>query len=236
MQKRDQMAQAEDLFEQAMALDPTFVRAYFGYVWNSYEQARLGFAKTNRDKAMQVARCAIELDRDDALTHYALGLIYFLRRDLETAISEFEYAIQLNPSFAVAHSYLGNALMGSGHAEKAIPHIEQAIRLNPRDPLIGPTYARMARAHLFLQRHEEAVNWARQGMRRHGINWPIFANLTSALAHLDRLDEARRALDEVNERVPGITVAFIREHTPVTDTGYMDHFLNGLRKAGVPEK
>ena len=190
---------------------------------------------------MQAARRANELDSDDALAHFALGLIYFLDRDLEAAISEFEYAIQLNPSFARAHSLLGNALSGSGRAEDAIPHIEQAIRLNPHDPLMGPTYARMARAHLFLRRHEEAVKWARQGMRYQAFNWPIFANLASALAHLDRLDEARRVLNEMNERDamnehgPGITVAFVREHTPVTDTGYMNHLLDGLRKAGLPE-
>jgi adenylate cyclase len=233
VQKRVQMVEAKDLFEHVMASDPTFVRAYFGYVWSSYELARLGFAEIDRDKVMHVARRAFELDRDDALSHYALGLIYFLRRDLETAISYFERSILLNPSFAVAHAYVGNALMGSGQAEKAIPHIEQAIRLNPRDALMGPNYARLARAHLFLQMHEEAVKYSRQGIRHHGVSWPIFANLASALAHLDRLDEARGALNEMNEREPGITVAFVREHTPATNASYMDHFLDGLRKAGL---
>ncbi len=233
--KRDEVAEASALFEQVMAMDPTFPRAYVGYVLTYYEQMRLGYANREDGKARQAARRAIELDNDDALVHYALGLIYFLDRDLEAAISEFEYAIQLNPSFAGAHALLGNALMGSGRAEEAIPHIEQAIRLNPHDPLMGPNYGRMSRAHLFLRRHEEAVKWARQGMRHQAFNWPIFANLASALAHLDRLDEACRVLEEMNERDPGITVAFVREHTPVTDSGYMDHLLDGLRKAGLPE-
>ena len=78
-------------------------------------------------------------------------------------------------------------------------------------------------------------------MRHQAHNWPIYANLASALAHLDRLDEARRAIDAMNERDAmnehgqGLTIAFIREHTPVTDIGYMDHLLDGLRKAGLPE-
>ena len=184
---------------------------------------------------MQAARRAIELDSDDALVHCALGLSYFLDRDLEAAISEFEYAILLNPSFARAHALLGNVLAGAGRAEEAIPYIEQAIRLNPHDPLMGPNYGRMSRALLSLRRHEEAVKWARQGMRYQAFNWPIFASLAAALAHLDRLDEAGRVLEEMNERDPGITVGFVREHTPVTDTGYMNHLLDGLRKAGLPE-
>jgi hypothetical protein len=72
-------------------------------------------------------------------------------------------------------------------------------------------------------------------MRNRAFNWPLLANLASALAHLDRLDEARHALDEMNEHEAGITVEFVRAHTAVSDTGYMNHFLDGLRKAGLPE-
>ena len=101
--------------------------------------------------------------------------------------------------------------------------------------MIGPTYSRMARTHLFLRRHEEAVNWARQALRHQNTNWPLNSNLVSALAHLDRLDEARSALDELEKRRPGIMIEFIRTHTTVTDPGYMEHLLDGLRKAGLPE-
>ena len=100
---------------------------------------------------------------------------------------------------------------------------------------IGPIYTRLARAHLFLGRHEEAVKWTRQTIRDQSFNWPTRAYLTSALAHLDRLDEAQHALDELNILEPGITIEFVREHTPLIDTGYMNHFLDGLRKAGLPE-
>jgi len=239
--KRDEMAEACDLFEKALSLDPTFGRAYVGYAESLWEQMRLGFIEAHWDKAMQAAKRAVELNGDDPLGHFALGLIHMLSRDLQAAISEFEDAIQLNPSFAKGHSYLGNALTGFGRAEEAIPHIEKAIRLNPHDPMIGPTYARLARAYLFLQRHQETVKWAQQGMRHQAHNWPIYASLVSALAHLDRLDEARRVIGEMNKRDDMIehgqelTVAFIREHTPVTDTGYMEHLLDGLRKAGLPE-
>ena len=233
--KSDEVAKARVLFEQAMALDPTFSRAYVGYVLTYHQQTRTGIAKTDREKAMWAAGRGIELDSDDASAHFALGLFYYIDRDLEATISESEQAIQLNPSFAPAHALLGNALSGSGRAEVAIPHIEKAIRLNPHDPAIGPIYIRLASAHLFLQRHEEAVKWARQSIRTQAFNWPSPAYLASALAHLDRLDEARRSLDVMNEIKPGITIEFVRAHTVVTDTGYMEHFLDGLRKAGLPE-
>jgi len=236
MLKKDENAKARALFERAIELDPNFVPPYVGYVRAYYVDARLGYAKADRDKAMQAATRAIELDKDDALANYALGLIYILDRDHEAAISELEYAIQLNPSFVSPHALLGHALSSSGRAEEAIPHFEQAIRLNPHDPLIGLNYARMARAYLHLHKHEEAVKWAQQGRRRrHSFNWSLPSLLASALAHLGRLDEARRAVEEMNELEPGITVEFARAHTPVTDTAYVDHYLDGLRKAGLPD-
>ena len=183
MLKKEEVAEARVLFEHAMELDPNFARAFVGYVLTYFSDMRLGFAKRDRVKALQAAKRAVELDRDDALTHWALGLLYYGDPDLEAAISEFEYVIQLNPSFASAHASLGSALAGSGRAEEAIPHIEQAIRLNPRDPMIGVTLSRMGRTYLFLHRHEEAVKWVRQGLRHSGIGWPLNVNLVSALAH-----------------------------------------------------
>jgi hypothetical protein len=41
--------------------------------------------------------------------------------------------------------------------------------------------------------------------------------------------------DRLDEHGRQVTVTFIQEHTPITDTGYMEHFLDGLRKAGLPE-
>ncbi len=234
MLKKEEVAEARVLFEHAMELDPNFARAFVGYVLTYFSDMRMGFAKRDRVKALQAAKRAVELDRDDALTHWALGLLYYGDPDLEAAISEFEYVIQLNPSFAFVHALLGSALAGSGRAEEAIPHIEQAIRLNPRDPMIGVTLSRMGRTYLFLHRHEEAVKWVRQGLRHPNIGWPLNVNLVSALAHLDRLDEARSVADEMENLQPGITIGFIREHTAVTDTGYMEHLLDGLRKAGLP--
>lgn len=93
----------------------------------------------------------------------------------------------------------------------------------------------MARAYLVLHRYKEAVKWARQGRRHQSLPWPSLAIPASALAHLDRLKEARRALDETNEREPGITVEFVREHTTVSDADYIGHFLDGFRKVGLPE-
>ena len=122
----------------------------YGYTCTYFSNTRLGFSTDDRDKALNAARRAIELDSDDASAHWALGLVYYADKDLHAAASEFEYVIKLNPNFAVAHGLLGSALSGSGRCEEAISHLEDSVRLNPRDPLIGLTYSRMSRAYLFF--------------------------------------------------------------------------------------
>ena len=49
------------------------------------------------------------------------------------------------------------------------------------------------------------------------------------------LGVAKQAVDDLLQSRPGISLAFIRETLPTDDQDYMDHLLNGLSKAGLPE-
>ena len=233
--RKDEVAEARRLFERAMELDPNFGPAFAGYAITYFREMLIGFSERDREKALRAGRRAVELDDEDASAHTALGLVHYIDREHHAAIAECDHAIQLNPSFAMARALLGSALSDSGKAEEAIPHLEQTIQLSPRDPLIGHVHARMARAFLFLRKHEKAVEWARTGLRHPNINWPIHSYLVSALGHLGNQDEARRALDDLRRFRLSITIGFVGEHLPITDMDYRDHLLDGLRKAGMPE-
>jgi tetratricopeptide (TPR) repeat protein len=233
--KKDQVAEARRLFERAMALDPTFGGGFIGYAATYLPDTRLGFAQRDPEKALQAARRAVELDGEDAWAHWALGLVYLVDKSLDAAISEFEYVIQLNPSFADAYAMLGSALSGTGRAKEAIAPIKQSMRLSPHHSMIGPTHSRLARVYLNLHEYEESVKWARLGLRHQNAGWPLPATLASALGHLGRSEEARQALGEMERLRPGTTIDFVRAHLPITDPDYMEHLLDGLRKAGLPE-
>jgi len=57
----------------------------------------------------------------------------------------------------------------------------------------------------------------------------------SLLVHLGRGDEAHQALTDMIEFRPGISLSFVRKTLPITNSDYMDHLLDGLRKAGLSE-
>ncbi len=91
-------------------------------------------------------------------------------------------------------------------------------------------------AHLYLRQHEEAVEWAAKAIRFPNPFWVVRAVMASALAYLDRKAEAKQAVDELLQYRPGISLAFIRETLPTDDQDYLEHLLNGLSKAGLPEE
>jgi len=98
--------------------------------------------------------------------------------------------------------------------------------------------SRLSAAHLFLKQHEEAVTWGRRAIRVANLNWPAYGDLISALGHLGRADEARRVHQELKKRHSDITLTltFVREHQyGVLDADYLSHYLEGLRRSGVPE-
>jgi hypothetical protein len=59
--------------------------------------------------------------------------------------------------------------------------------------------------------------------------------MASALAHLERMDEAAAAVTRLLELAPGLTVSGLRERWPLRNKGKLEMILDGLRRAGLPE-
>ena len=90
--------------------------------------------------------------------------------------------------------------------------------------------------HLFLSEFATAAEWARNALSLSTTQ--IWGNvvLVSALGHLENKEEAKRALETLFRRKPIFSISFVNDRLPVTDPGYMEILVEGLRKAGVPEK
>ena len=233
-----ELTAARRLFNEATALDPSLGAAYSGIAETHYFSIVYGHSNSpqdERDAALKAAKRAVELDDTDAAAHCTLGRVYYMRREHDLAIDELESALALNPSLAWAHYGIGASLVFSGKSKQAAPHLANAIRLSPHDPNMGSFLVRTADACLFQHEYEEAVKWARKALRQPNFQWSRYAVLLSALGHLYRREEAHKVLDEVLETRPDFSVEFVRSTHLITDTDDMNHYLEGLRKAGVPE-
>ncbi len=128
------------------------------------------------------------------------------------------------------------ALTGSGKASEALPYLHQALRLSRRDPLASGTMGWLAAAYMIAGDLEHAAEWARRALRNRQA--PQIWLITSALSvfgHLGLRDEAERTRVELLREQPDITSAYVRAHIPITDPDGLDIYVDGLRKAGLPD-
>ena len=149
-------------FEQAIAKDSTFGRAY--------AQLAIAFALlpvytpvTPGDlyaRALAAATRAVRLDDRSGEAHTALGAVHlFLGVDLGKAVVEFDRAIALDPSYAQARLFAPTALGNVGEYSRAVTEAQQAIALDPLAP--AGAYV-MTTVLLATRRFEDAAVSARR--------------------------------------------------------------------------
>lgn len=178
---------------------------------------------------------AIELDNHTTWGQIALGYLRMMEKRTTEAIAAFETAVRLNPSSAAAHCYLSRGLAFSGRDREAIEHAETAIRLSPMDPEMALVFGCMAVAHYTAGRYDRALHYTGEVLRlRPGFQGAQRLRC-AALAQLGRIDEARQYLEHVRIGQPQLTLQWIKEGVPYQTAETMERFIEGMRKAGVPE-
>jgi tetratricopeptide (TPR) repeat protein len=76
-------------------------------------------------------RKALELQPNEASTHYNLGLALFETGKAGEAIQHYNRALELSPEYPEAHNNLGSALSALGNLDDAIVHFRKAVELDP---------------------------------------------------------------------------------------------------------
>jgi tetratricopeptide (TPR) repeat protein len=173
--------------------------------------------------------------------HLWLGLVDILTKRAAEGIAECEHALALDRNLAAAHACIGWGKMFIGRAEDSEAHIGEALRLSPRDTqaYIWMNFAGLAKLH--LGSYEQAVAWLRRAIEANR-NYPAaHFHLAAALAQLGRLDEARSAVKAGLALNPTYAISRARAaRTTRSDNptylAQLEHILDGLRKAGVPEQ
>ena len=226
---------AQALLEKATAIDPNYGQALGVLATSHVFTAHMGWA--DRATAMPIAeRAALEAihaDGEDPWAHYALGGVYLFARRFDDALAEFEAALRLNPNFSLAQGYYGLALAYCGRPDEAELAAQRALRASPRDPLSGIYFGIAAYAQYVGRNYEEAMRLAREGIRQRGDFVGAHRVLTAAAGMAGRTDVAKAALQELRRAQPNISLAWIAKEMPIRDAAEMEHYLDGLRSAGL---
>jgi TolB-like protein len=235
----DNTAAALRLFETAIGLDPSFGRAYACASWchrRHVQLAGMSLSLHDQRECVRLARVALNVDAGDPYVLWQAGMTAaYVERDPDAGMVLIDQSLQTNANANRAWLASGLVRCMVGDPEMAIDHAERAIRLSPLDTSMWVAHGVLATAYLQLARYEESAHWARSSTRRHIYNAPAFHVLAASCAQLGLMDQAHEAIERALEFDPKLTIRRLEEIFLISRYRNLDRFLEGLRKAGLPE-
>jgi adenylate cyclase len=183
----------------------------------------------------EMARRAVASDEQEATAHTALGIHELFLGQHDNAIRRLLRAVELDPNSSFARGYLGTAYAFAGECDHAIENVQEAIRLSPRDFLMVVWCTVSAWAYLSAEKFEKAVDCGKRAIDCNPAFPDAHGTFAVASAHLGHMADARAGLDEFTRLMPGLAAGDERLVRPFRRPEDRVRFLDGLRKAGLPD-
>ena len=226
---------AQALLEKAIAIDPHYGQALGVLATSHTFSAHMGWADmaTVAPIAERAALAAVEADSEDPWAHHGLAYVYLFARRFDDSLAEFELALRLNPNFSLAQGFYGVTLCYSGRWQEGDLAARRALRLSPRDPFSPIFYGIAAYAQFIGHNYDEAIRLAHESLRQRGDFVGGHRVLTAAAGMAGQKEVARIALQELRRTQPNISLAWIANELPMKERVDREHYLEGLRRAGL---
>ncbi|MEO5755376.1 MAG: winged helix-turn-helix domain-containing tetratricopeptide repeat protein [Mesorhizobium sp.] len=224
--------EAHLMLRRAVSLDPDYAEAYRWLAMNHW----MGWVhwgepiEPNRNIALELARKAVAIDPNDAGCRWVLANLLAYERRFDEADSEFAKAFDLDPNEADAWATLSDIVVLAGRTGEGLEHIRKAFRLNPFPP--SWYYLTLGAAQYAASDYEASVETLRKDETYRTSSRRFLA---ASLAQLGRLDEARAEVEMFLVGNPHFTTSHWVATEPFRDTAMLDHFVDGFRKAGLPD-
>ncbi len=231
------MKRAENLFEQALAVDPSFVAAIVELAHVQYVYGRVGWSDdpiASFRKAEALVRQALAIDANYPEAFTSLGRIErSWRRNFEKALTYHRKAVALSPNCAECLRELANELQYIGDGAQAIPIFKQAMRLEPNYSalyLLG-----LGKSYHLTGEYPKAVQTFEEMIKRWPTSYWGYLHLGITYGMMGRTDDARRYIKEALLHRSNLRASLWVKQSPYKDRARAEREAAILRKAGVPE-
>ncbi len=222
---------ARKLYEEAIALDPDYGRAYASLAWSyvsAYNEYWTDDPQGSLDKALECALQGVEVNPSSHSNRLALGQVYFYRKQLNRALEALEKGIDLNPNDPDGYVFLATVLSHNGASEQALERLDQAFALNPN----------------LKQWHRSIYIVAYFNARRYTDGLAVWEKLddppvyfrrwmAATFAHLGCDEDARKMAGGYLERYPDFDLSDHLSRMPFRQPEDLEHYGQGLKLAGL---
>jgi len=239
------LQQGEDLYRQALALEPNNASAMVGlagFLALQPENFPAGMDESvqemkmveGRDLALKVK----ELDPDNPYVYAPIAIYASHHGDFAGARRAAETRLSLEPKNQIAYVNLAFSFLIGGEPKRAIELLTQAINLNPKHPnefvfvIIGVAY-------FMLADNDAAIEWLQKSLEVNPGFGYTYAYLAMAYALRGEDAKARATAADLRRVDPNRTLSAYRKESALRPAAFQEWFESKLvpawRKAGLPE-
>jgi adenylate cyclase len=221
------------LLQRAVQLEPSYAEALGLLAYNRW-LAWTHFGEPedpNRAMAVTLAQEAVDLDPNDAGCRYILGTIMAYERRWEESEGAFTKALELDPNHADTWAAMSDMSVLDGKVAAGLAQIEKALRLNPYPACWYLCHLGQAQ---YAAHDYQAAKVTLRREETYRTNSRKF--LAATLSQLGDDEEAHREAELFLIAHPHFTIDHWLNSQPLRDTDVGQHFADGFRKAGLPER
>ena len=190
-------AKAVELFNQALALNPTLPEAQLNL-------ANALLLSSQPDKAIEQAQRVLLVDQNSAAAHYVIGCAYLRLGKAEEALKALQQSQKIDPAVTALNFQLGLAHERLGHNDEAIQQFQTATEFEPEHPA---AYYRLSQLLLRVGRQAEAA----EALKKHQEILAKRPNALSDVATFERSKHTQAKLPFKLEQplADGVKVLFV---------------------------
>jgi tetratricopeptide (TPR) repeat protein len=225
-------ARTREALERVVESEPESADAWASLAMMYCEEHKHGYnvRPDPLGRTIQAARRAVDIDPTSQHAYYALAEANFFRRDFGALRAAAERAIALNPRDGNTVAFMGILYCYASEWEEGLALVRRALELNPHHP--GWYRFAIINDHYRKGEYEDALAEA-QAVNLPGY-WPTHAIIAAAAGRLDRLDVARRAIEELVALFPDFAARGRAELGKwFADEKLLDAYMEGMAMAGL---
>jgi TolB-like protein len=234
---KDDMAEAQRLYQKALALDPEFATAWAGLGSTHIDQANYQWVKDPAAawaSATEAGLKALAIDESNAYALSVLASIEDHRGDPVKAVALSEKAAAFAPNDAWMNARLGARLVQSaGKPKEGLDLINKGMRLNHAHPAVFIEFAGWA--YYTLGDYDQALAAFEEYHKRSPDDTDGDVEIVYTSATMGQLEKAKAGVAELLEKHPDFTIDGYSSINRFKDPAVVKLIRDNTAKAGLPQ-
>jgi len=188
LEKEGRTDEAIRYYQEALRVNPSYVKAHFG-LGNALAK------KGRTDEAIKSYREVLRINPEHTRAHYNLGVLLEKEGNERDAARHFSEVLRIHPDFAETFNKMGVLLTENNKLSEAMQYFQKALRVDPRHT---ETRRNLGDLLLRIGNPREAVKQYREVLRIDPDNAAAGDGLRRAQAMIDEVDTA---LQDAKEKI-----------------------------------